>query len=116
VDQQLLLLTRLQHRRDACNQVSSLLPDLRCLIVQAPLDGTTDLGQVGLGALAERVDHSAEAVEHDVGIVTNLRTHNGGWIGWMHFLCRHNTQRDDCRAVKAVLRTHAQLLTNYINM
>eukprot|EP00955_Chlamydomonas_euryale_P007439 78823-Chlamydomonas_euryale.AAC.16 len=58
--------------RDARNEVGGLLPDLGRLVVEPPLDRAADLAQVGLGAPPKRVDDSAEAVEHHVGVVCDL--------------------------------------------
>ena len=50
---------------DLGDEVAGLLAHLGRLVVEAPEDGAADLGQVRLHPLAQRVDHGAEAVEHD---------------------------------------------------
>mmetsp|Transcript_146 Transcript_146/g.351 ORF Transcript_146/g.351 Transcript_146/m.351 type:complete len:636 (+) Transcript_146:233-2140(+) len=70
--QQRLLIACLHDWRDARNEVGGLLPDLGRLVVEPPLDRAADLAQVGLGAPPKRVDDSAEAVEHHVGVVCDL--------------------------------------------
>ena len=68
---ELLLLRGLHDHGDLGYQVGRLLPHLGRLVVQAPQDGAANLRQVGLHPLAQRVDHRAEAVEHD-RVVTGL--------------------------------------------
>lgn len=43
------------------------------LVVEAPLDGAADLGQIRLGAALEAVHHRAKAVEHDRRVLSHLR-------------------------------------------
>jgi len=62
----------LHDHSDASDEVSSLLADLGALVIEAPLDGTADLGQVGLGAHLQAVDHSAKAIQHHIRVITDL--------------------------------------------
>ncbi len=62
--------------RDACDEVSSLLSDLGALIVEAPLDGAADLGQVRLGAHLQAVHHRAKTIQHHIGIIADLHGHH----------------------------------------
>ncbi len=71
VTHELLLLRGLHDHGDLGDQVGRLLTHLGRLVIQTPEDGTADLRQIGLDTLAERVDHGAEAVEHD-GVVGGL--------------------------------------------
>ena len=59
---------------DAGNEISSLLADLGALVVEAPLDGATDLGQVRLRSHFQAVDHCAKAIQHHICIVTDLHS------------------------------------------
>mmetsp|Transcript_29025 Transcript_29025/g.67289 ORF Transcript_29025/g.67289 Transcript_29025/m.67289 type:complete len:780 (-) Transcript_29025:1289-3628(-) len=64
--------TSFHHDGDTSNQICRLLPNLGSLVVQAPLDGPANLRQVGLDALAQRVDHCAEPCEHDRRVLARL--------------------------------------------
>mmetsp|Transcript_9557 Transcript_9557/g.28759 ORF Transcript_9557/g.28759 Transcript_9557/m.28759 type:complete len:603 (-) Transcript_9557:2583-4391(-) len=72
VPQQLLLVARLHHHRDARDQVRRLLPNFGRLVIEAPLDGPADLRQIGLGAPLKAVHNGAEPVQHHVGVVGHL--------------------------------------------
>ena len=64
----------LHDHSDAGNEVCGLLPELGVFVIEAPFDDTADLGQVGLGAHLQAVDHCAEPVEHDISVVGHLQT------------------------------------------
>jgi hypothetical protein len=65
VGQELVLAARGERRRDARDEVGRLLPHLGRLVVEAPLDGAHDLGEVRRGAGAEGRDDGAKPLEHD---------------------------------------------------
>mmetsp|Transcript_67790 Transcript_67790/g.141343 ORF Transcript_67790/g.141343 Transcript_67790/m.141343 type:complete len:562 (-) Transcript_67790:1430-3115(-) len=67
--EQLLFPAPLHHRCDAPDQVRCLLPHLGGLVVQAPLEGAADLGEVRLHALAEGVHHRRHSVQHHLGVL-----------------------------------------------
>mmetsp|Transcript_26212 Transcript_26212/g.75629 ORF Transcript_26212/g.75629 Transcript_26212/m.75629 type:complete len:219 (-) Transcript_26212:2063-2719(-) len=70
--QHLLLSALLHHDGDPRDEVSRLLPNPRRRRVEPPPNNTGDLRQVGLHSGAERIDDSAEAIEHDCGVVRRL--------------------------------------------
>mmetsp|Transcript_48184 Transcript_48184/g.114649 ORF Transcript_48184/g.114649 Transcript_48184/m.114649 type:complete len:308 (+) Transcript_48184:521-1444(+) len=67
--EQLVLPAPLHHRGDLPDEVRALLPHLRGLVVEAPLEGAADLGEVRLDTLAERVDHCRDAIQHHLGVL-----------------------------------------------
>eukprot|EP00962_Isochrysis_galbana_P056214 scaffold28112_cov112-Isochrysis_galbana.AAC.2 len=72
VAHELLLVARAHHHGDPRDEIGGLLPHLGRLVVEPPLDGAADLRQVRLGALAQRADDGAEAVEHHGRVLGGL--------------------------------------------
>mmetsp|Transcript_22262 Transcript_22262/g.30963 ORF Transcript_22262/g.30963 Transcript_22262/m.30963 type:complete len:290 (-) Transcript_22262:776-1645(-) len=69
---QLLLAALHHHHSNSRDQVCRLLPHCCALIVQSELDGPANLGEVGLGSLAQSVDNGPESIQHDVRVVRGL--------------------------------------------
>ncbi len=64
--QQSVFSALLDDQRQLGGQVSGLLTRLCALVVQTPQNGRDNLREVGLDTQAQRVDHRADAIEHDV--------------------------------------------------
>mmetsp|Transcript_14825 Transcript_14825/g.24525 ORF Transcript_14825/g.24525 Transcript_14825/m.24525 type:complete len:211 (-) Transcript_14825:291-923(-) len=63
---ELILSACLHHNSNASNQISSLHAHRCSLVVEPPLNGTSNLLQVRLATLTKGVDNSTETIEHNL--------------------------------------------------